>query len=192
MKSSLSHNTKQSRIEIEQSSTAVELQVVRDEMPRTGRPLFLNARRFIRICGWIEKDESASVACRRELVSYAGFRNHVTRNPKYQRRLRKAEAIRESWLREYHIANIVRHAPKSVLASLWWMERRFPSEFALRAVNRDLALEEKPVGNEIPKERLEKYGALMLEMAKENEARQARKKGELPGRKPRANKPFRG
>jgi predicted transcriptional regulator with HTH domain len=44
--------------------------------------------------------------------------------------------VRESFLREFHIANIVKHAPKNVLASLWWLERRYPGEFALKNVHR--------------------------------------------------------
>jgi hypothetical protein len=77
----------------------VQLEVVRDV---GGRPLFLTPKRFIRICRWIEQGESASEACRLELVTYQGFRQHVKRNPKYQRRLKEAEETREEFLREYH------------------------------------------------------------------------------------------
>jgi len=86
-----------------------QLEVVRDV---GGRPLFLTPKRFIRICRWIEQGESASEACRLELVTYQGFRQHVKRNPKYQRRLKEAEETREEFLREYHIANIRKHAPR--------------------------------------------------------------------------------
>src|SRR5258708_10355780 len=113
-----------------------QLEVVRDV--DRGRPLFLTPRRFIRICRWIEQGESASEACRLELVTYQGFRQHVKRNPKYQRRLKEAEETREDFLREYHIANIRKHAPRNVLASLWWLERTLPGRFALKTVHRDL------------------------------------------------------
>ncbi|HXO95810.1 MAG TPA: hypothetical protein VN857_04440 [Chthoniobacterales bacterium] len=86
-----------------------------------GKLLFLTARRFIKVCKWIEQGESASEACRLELVTYQGFRQHVKRNPKYQRRLKEAEETREEFLRQYHIANIRKHAPRNVLASLWWL-----------------------------------------------------------------------
>jgi hypothetical protein len=82
----------------------VQLEVVRNV---GGRPVFLNARRFIRICRWIEQGESASEACRLALVHYTGFRRHVKRNPKYLRRLKEAEETREEFLREYHIANML-------------------------------------------------------------------------------------
>jgi hypothetical protein len=58
----------------------VQLEVVREI---GGRPLFLTARRFIKICRRIEQGESISEACRLELVSYANFRRHVKLNSKY-------------------------------------------------------------------------------------------------------------
>jgi hypothetical protein len=165
-----------SEAEISEPGT-LTLQVVRagDATRRVGRPLVLTARRFLRICFWIEQGESAAEACRRELIGYASWRLHIQRNPKYQRRLKKAEAVRESFLKEYHLANIAKHAPRNILASLWYLERRFPAEFALRAVHRDQALTEKPIGNEIPAERLAEYGKLMLEFARGNEKRAAGK-----------------
>ena len=106
-----------------------------------GRLLFLTPKRFIRICRWIEQGESASEACRLELVTYQGFRQHVKRNPKYQRRLKEAEETREEFLREYHIANIRKHAPRNLLASFWWLEApntlsvRFAPRKPLRRLN---------------------------------------------------------
>ena len=145
-----------------------------------GRPLFLNARRFIRICRWIEQGESASEACRLELVTYQGFRQHVKRNPKYQRRLKEAEETREEFLREYHIANIRKHAPRNVLASLWWLERRFPNQFALRNVNRSEGSTDRPVGNEVDEEQLRRYAALMEDFRKENQAKAHEQTSALP------------
>ena len=136
-----------------------------------GRPLFLDAKRFVRICCAIESGESASEACRRELVSYRHFRRRVVQFPSYQRRLREAEQIRESFLKEYHIANIKQHAPKNVLASLWWLERRYPGEFALRNVVRPDPEGDNEAEEVIPAEELARHRALMLEMAREDEAR---------------------
>jgi len=132
------------RISAQQDRSLIEPEVVRCDEPHAGgRPLFLNARRFIRICRAIERGESASEACRQQLTTYRNFRMHVARNPKYQRRLKQAEEIREHFLREYHIANITRHAAKTVAASMFWLERRYPNEFALKAVNRDSGEVEK-------------------------------------------------
>jgi hypothetical protein len=77
---------------------------------------------------------SVSEACGLEPVSYATFRRHVKLNSKYQRRLKEAEEMREEFLREFHIANIRKHTPRNVLASLWWLERRYPNQFALRNI----------------------------------------------------------
>jgi hypothetical protein len=132
----------------------IELEVVRcDERHAGGRPLFLDARRFIRICHHIERGESASEACRHELVTYRNFRLHISRNPKYQQRLKEAEEIREHFLREFHIANITKHAEKNVAASMFWLERRYPAEFALRVVNRQINSQE-PVLDRVSPEQL--------------------------------------
>jgi hypothetical protein len=154
-----------------------QLEVVRDV---GGRPLFLTPKRFIKICRWIEQGESASEACRLELVTYQGFRQHVKRSPKYQRRLKEAEETREEFLREYHIADIRKHAPRNVLASLWWLERRFPSQFALRTVNRNLNSIDQPIGDQVPEERLREYGRQMLEFARENQAKTREQTPVLP------------
>jgi hypothetical protein len=122
----------------EKDERILELEIVRtDEPSRVGRPLFLDARRFIRICHAIERGQNASEACRGELVTYRHFRFRVAQFPKYARRLKQAEEIREHFLREFHIANITRHAAKNVAASMFWLERRYPNEFALKTVSRD-------------------------------------------------------
>jgi hypothetical protein len=146
-----------------------QLEVVRE--PGIGRPLFLDARRFVRICRHIEQGESISEACRLELVHYTGFRRHVKRNPKYQRRLKEAEETREEFLREFHIANIRKHAPRNVLASLWWLERRFPNHFALKPVHRSEGSSEQPIGDRIDERQLRRYAELMAAFKQENETK---------------------
>jgi hypothetical protein len=152
---------------------AIELQVV----PYTfghgpGRPLFLTARRFIVICKQIEQGASTTEACRKALVSYAGFRNHVTRNPKYQKRLKKAEACRDQVWRSDALEAVRGAFTKNWQAAMTFLERRYPNEFALRNVNRADSSVEQPVGNEIPAERLAEYGRLMLEFAEEAKAKE--------------------
>jgi hypothetical protein len=140
----------------EPASTA-DFEVVQPERQphRTGRPLRLDARRFIRICHHIEEGQAAMTACRREAVTYRLFRMHVTRSPKYQRRLKQAEEVREQFLREFHIANIVRHASTSVSASMFWLERRYPNEFALRTVNRQINSHEMVLDRVTPEQLIE-------------------------------------
>jgi hypothetical protein len=154
-----------------------QLEVVRDV---GGRPLFLTPKRFIRICRWIEQGESASEACRLELVTYQGLRQHVKRNPKYQRRLKEAEETREEFLREFHIANIRKHAPRNVLASLWWLERRYPAKFALRNVHRGEGSTDWPIEDKIDESQLMRYAELMAEFRRENEAKAPARTPALP------------
>jgi hypothetical protein len=144
----------------------IELEVVRCEPHSGGRPLFLDARRFIRICHHIERGESASEACRRELVTYRNFRLHVSRKQKYQTRLRQAEEMREHFLREFHIANITKHAAKNVAASMFWLERRYPNEFALKTVSRGSAqTEQQALCDKISIEQLVANARLAAEIA---------------------------
>jgi len=129
-----------------------------------GRPLFLNARRFIKICRWIEQGESASEACRLELVTYQGFHQHVKRNPTYQRRLKEAEETREEFLREYKIANIRKHAPRN----------------ALRNVYRSEGSTDQPIGDKVDEEQLRRYATLIDDFRRENEAKKAAQTPALP------------
>ncbi len=164
--------------EVSDEAKEAQLELVRDV--DRGRPLFLTARRFIKVCKWIEQGESFSEACRLELVHYTGFRRHVRLNQKYQRRLKQAEETREEFLREYHIANIRKHAPRNVLASLWWLERRFPSQFALRNVIRNEGVSDQPIGDRIDESQLRRYSELMEDFRRENEAKTTPQPAALP------------
>jgi hypothetical protein len=95
----------------------------------------------------------------------------VKLNSKYQRRLKEAEEMREDFLREFHIANIRKHAPRNVLASLWWLERRYPNQFALRNVHRGEGSTDQPIGDKIDEEQLRRYAALMEDFRRENESK---------------------
>jgi hypothetical protein len=78
-------------------------------------------------------------------VTYTIFRTRVGQYASCRRRLAKAEEIRKSLLREYHIANILQHSKRSVIASMWWLERNYPNEFALRTVVRDTNTSAEPL-----------------------------------------------
>jgi hypothetical protein len=150
----------------EEPEDVLELQVVQAEGRAGGRPLFLDARRFIRICHWIERGESAVEACRRECVSYESLRRRVCKNSKFQRRLKLAEEVREHFLREFHISNIKRHSIRSLAASMFWLERRYPNEFALRPVIRDTGDSREPaVFDKISLEQLIENARLAAEIA---------------------------
>lgn len=151
----------------------LELQVVPYTFGRgPGRPLFLTARRFIMICKMIEKGISTTQACRQALVSYAGFRSHVVRNSKYQRRLQAAELCRDHVYRAEALDSIRSAFAKNWPAAMTFLERKWPGEFSLRRVDRsELDDDQQLIGDRIPAQRLAQYGALMLEVAEENKAR---------------------
>jgi len=146
----------------------IELQVVKttfEERNRGGRPVILTPRRFIRICRWIEQGQSAADATRAEGVTYAIFRKRVGQYPNWARRLKEAEEIREHFLREYHIANISKHSVKNVAASMFWLERRYPNEFALRTVMRDISQHDPVVFDKISLAQLIENARLAKEIA---------------------------
>ena len=77
-------------------------------------------------------------------------------------RSQTAEGAREDFLREYHIANVRKHAPRNVkpenvIASLWWLERRYPNQFALRNVYRSEGSTDQPIGDKTDESQLRRY-----------------------------------
>src|ERR1700687_4369004 len=126
------------------------------EQPRKrGRPRKLDVERFLRICGWIQTGKPNHEACAIEDCDYSRFRYHLRLKPRWQKRYEHADKVRDAFLRDFHVANIVKHSSKNVIASLWWLERRYPSEFALRAVSRPGSdTGEKPLYSALTKEEL--------------------------------------
>jgi hypothetical protein len=80
--------------------------------------------------------------------------------------LKQAEEVREHFLREFHIANITKHAAKNVAASMFWLERRYPNEFVLKTVSRDSAqTEQQALCDKISLEQLIENAKLAAEVA---------------------------
>ena len=74
--------------------------------------------------------------------------------------------MREHFLREFHIANITKHAAKNVAASMFWLERRYPNEFVLKTVSRDSAqTEQQALCDKISLEQLIENAKLAAEVA---------------------------
>jgi hypothetical protein len=71
--------------------------------------------------------------------------------------------------------------PKNWVAAMTYLERKYPNEFALRTVNRNLNSTDHPVGDKINEEQLRRYAALMADFARENEAKAATQPAALPG-----------
>ena len=55
--------------------------------------------------------------------------------------------------------------------SLWWLERRYPSQFALRNVIRNEGTTGQPIGDKIDEYQLRRYAAQMEDFRRENEAK---------------------
>lgn len=106
-----------------------------------GRPVKLDFKRFLRVCALVERGLTNTQACQAEGVNYSGFRSHVRRKPWWAKRFQHADQIRDEYLRDFHLANITKHAKGyqdgetfvrgSWAASAWILERKFPNLFAL-------------------------------------------------------------
>jgi hypothetical protein len=101
-----------------------------------GRPVKLTSRAFIRICRFVEAGGTENAACTSEQIRFRTLYLHVSRKPTWKQRLDRAREVRKAVWREMHTQNILKQAPKNVVASLWWLERNYPDEYALRTVSR--------------------------------------------------------
>jgi hypothetical protein len=73
-----------------------------------------------------------------------------------------------------------KHAPCNVFASLWWLERRYPSQFALRNVHRLEGSSEQPIDDKIDECQLRRYAGLMAEFKRESETKAQEQTPSLP------------
>jgi hypothetical protein len=103
-----------------------------------GRPVKMSPRIFIKVCQLIEAGGIETNICEAFGVQYGTMWLHCSRKPAWKRRLEKAREIRKAVWHEMHCQNIMKQAPKNVVASLWWLERNFPEQYALRTVNRQI------------------------------------------------------
>jgi hypothetical protein len=61
--------------------------------------------------------------------------------------------------------------PRNWVAAMTFLERKYPSEFSLRTVNRNLNSTDQPIGEKVDEEQLRRYAALIEDFRKENQAR---------------------
>lgn len=159
---------------------SVEFEFVREPAqfapPRNGRPNKLSVRLFIVLCQRIETGESVLDACFELGVSYKTVWVHVNKRPAYSRRYRQAQEVAKSRERLQDL-KMLEEAVKlgAWRVSEWRLERRHPAEFALKDVNRDNP-DDKPAELELPAEVLARHRALMLELAREDEAKHGQKR----------------
>jgi hypothetical protein len=128
----------------------------------------------------IERGVSIPTVCQLESISYRNFRRRVAASPRLQERLKEAETVRFNLRHEEAIQIIMESAQRSLMAAGWCLERNIPARHALRPVPRD-SHDEQPVEEEIPAEALARHRALLLELAREDEARANVTQGESVG-----------
>src|SRR5262249_4943792 len=119
---------------------------------RGGRPLKLTERVFVRVCKFLESGGTETAACESEQIRFATLALHLQRKPHWRKRLDRAKEVRKALWRELHCQNILKQAPKNVLASLWWLARNYPDEFALRTVSRNITSHELVLGRVSPEQ----------------------------------------
>jgi len=70
--------------------------------------------------------------------------------------------------------------PKNWVAAMTYLERKYPSEFSLRAVTRNLNSTDSPIGEKVDEEQLRRYANLMKAFQAENEAKPPAQTPALP------------
>jgi hypothetical protein len=157
----------------------VEFEIVRPAYksrrnPR-GQTRRLTLRVFVRICHLVEQGWAITKACESESITYSLFRLRCSENPRLERRIKEAEAVRFQRRHEEAVESVMRAGEKSWMAHAWYLERVLPHLYALKSVNRSESSTEQPIGDQVSQERLLEYSRLMAEFARNNEAREAAK-----------------
>jgi hypothetical protein len=85
--------------------------------------------------------------------------------------LAEAERVRDEVWRDHALEMVKSAMPKNWVAAMTYLERKYPNEFALRTVNRNLNSTDQPIGDKVDEEQLRRYAALMEDFRKENQAK---------------------
>jgi hypothetical protein len=158
-----------------------ELEIVRlDDKKKTGRPLKLTEARFRRMIVLIREGNTNSAACRIEGITYTTWREHIQQKPAWRADLAEAERIRDEVWRDHALEMVKTAMPKNWVAAMTYLERKYPNEFALRTVNRNLNSTDQPIGDKIDEEQLRRYAVLMEDFRRENESKAREQTPTLP------------
>jgi hypothetical protein len=104
---------------------------------KTGRPLRLTLRVFIKICHLVERGFAVTQACEAESISYSVFRLRCAENPRLEKRIQEAIQVRFDRRHEEALASVLKAGEKSWLAHAWYLERVLPNFYALKTVVRN-------------------------------------------------------
>jgi hypothetical protein len=151
---------------------SVTLEVVdRPARRNPWRPTTLTIRKFLKIVHLVEQGLAITRACEIECITYARFRQRVQRSLRLQERLKEAEATRFNLRHEQALESIMAAGERSWMAHAWWLERCVPHLYALRNVNRSDPNESSASEEELPAEVLSRHRQLLLDLAREDEAK---------------------
>jgi hypothetical protein len=160
------------QIKMQEQPKAILLEVVQKGRP--GRKRKLTPALFEKIMCSVQSGDRINASCVRYGISDSTLFAQIARDPDCAKRFAKAKAIRLQHWHEEWIGEMCDHSKHSPWATGFLLERNFPQLYALRSVNRDNP-EDKPAEIDTPAEVLARHRALMLELAREDEKKQAQK-----------------
>ena len=132
-----------------------------DDKKKTGRPLKLTEARFRRMTVLIREGNTNSAACRIEGVTYTTWREHIQQKPAWRAEVAEAEKIRDEVWRDHALEMVKSAMPKNWVAAMTYLERKYPSEFSLRTVTRNINSTDIPIGDKVDEEQLRRYSELI-------------------------------
>ena len=103
-----------------------------------------------------------------------------SQKPDWRSEVAEAEKIRDEVWRDHALEMVKSAMPKNWVAAMTYLERKYPSEFSLRAVTRNLNSTDSPIGEKVDEEQLRRYANLMKAFQAENEAKPPAQTPALP------------
>src|SRR6266446_7003434 len=128
----------------------------------------------------IRDGNTNSAACRIEGITYTTWREHIQQKPAWRAEVTEAERVRDEVWRDHALEMVKSAMPKNWVAAMTYLERKYPNEFALRTVNRNLNSTDQPIGDKVDEEQLRRYAALMDDFKRENETKAVAQMPSLP------------
>src|SRR4029077_1737968 len=128
----------------------------------------------------IREGNTNSAACRIEGITYTTWREHIQQKPAWRTELAEAEKIRDEVWRDHALEMVKSAMPKNWVAAMTYLERKYPNEFALRTVNRNLNSIDQLLFDKVDEEQLRRYANLMKAFQAENEAKPPTQTPALP------------
>jgi len=163
---------------------SVEFEVLRSpQQPRRnprGQARRLTLRVFVSICHLVEQGWAITKACESQSVTYSLFRLRCSENPRLEKRIKEAEAVRFQRRHEEAVESVMRAGEKSWMAHAWFLERSAPHLWALKNVTRSESSTDSPIGDKIDEAQLMRYAALIKEFQAGNEAKAREQTPALP------------